>query len=55
MIHSSEPNINTLKQIRQDLYSAESTDENLKKIAGAVPRRNDVGTSPLLGQKLEGK
>ena len=32
MIHSSEPNINTLKQIRQDLYSAESTDENLKKI-----------------------
>jgi len=36
---------------RLDLADAERICE--AQNAGAVPRRNDVGTSPLLGQKLE--
>jgi len=32
MIHECEPKLEELKAIRQELFSAESTDENLKKI-----------------------
>ncbi len=31
-IHPSEPGLETLKDIRKNLFKAESTDENLKKI-----------------------
>jgi len=36
----TEPTLDELEQIRKDLYSAESTDENLKKIR-AVEAQNE--------------